>query len=57
MSKPEGAGKTETADSRNASMKSIPDGCGKLNGGGPATDSIIQKCQPIGDKAAPAVRD
>jgi len=47
----------ETADSRNASMRGIKDDCGKQNGGGPATQSIIQKCQPIGDKASPAVRD
>lgn len=47
----------ESADSRNSSMRGIKDNCGKLNSGGPATDSIVQKCHPIGDKASPAVRD
>ena len=46
------AGKTETAESRNASMKNTaPEKCH-------SNDSrIIQQPTPVGDKAAPAVRD
>lgn len=49
--KPEGAGQTETADSRNSSLKSTsPDKCNSVS------DKIIQKPHPVGDQVSPAVK-